>query len=185
MEPYEQLDRMLPTLEELVRGTRRDQLADPTPCAKFAVRDLLGHLVGGLTVFGAMFRGEDPAAVEGQDLVGDDHTAAFTRAARDFDEAIHAPGALDRTIAAPFGDVPAPAFLRFLAFDGLVHSWDLATATGQSFTPPDDLVAEIDAFARAAVSAEMRDGDTFAAEVAPPPGASPIERLVAFAGRQP
>ena len=43
-------------------------------------------------------------------------------------------GALDRTLAAPFGEVPAPVFLRFLAFDGLVHSWDLATATGQSFT---------------------------------------------------
>jgi hypothetical protein len=30
----------------------------------------------------------------------------------------------------------------------------------------------------------LRDGDTFAAAVAPPPGATPIERLVAFTGRQ-
>jgi len=185
MDPYEQLDLMSPTLEQLVRGTRASQLGDPTPCDKFAVRDLLDHLVGGLTTFGALFRGEAPPDLDGRDVVGDDHAAAFSAALAAFDEASRAPGAMDRTIAAPFGEVPAPVFLRFLAFDGLVHSWDLATATGQSFNPPDDLVTDVEAFARTAVAPEMRDGDTFAREVTPPAGASLIERLVAFSGRQP
>jgi hypothetical protein len=30
----------------------------------------------------------------------------------------------------------------------------------------------------------LRDGDTFAAEVQPPPDATPMERLAAFTGRQ-
>ncbi|MGI8792524.1 MAG: hypothetical protein ACR2H3_05020 [Acidimicrobiales bacterium] len=71
----------------------------------------------------------------------------------------------------------------FLAFDTLVHGWDLASATGQAYDPPADLVAAADAFARQAVSPEMRDGDTFAPEATAPDGASPLERLVAFSGR--
>jgi hypothetical protein len=31
----------------------------------------------------------------------------------------------------------------------------------------------------------LRDGDTFAAAVEPPPPATPIQRLAAFTGRQP
>jgi hypothetical protein len=50
--------------------------------------------------------------------------------------------------------------------------------------PPRDLVAEVDAFPRQLLKPEMRDGDTFAAETQPPPAASPLERLVAFSGRQ-
>ena len=46
--------------------------------------------------------------------------------------AIRSPGALDRTVAAPFGDTPGEAFARFVVLDGLVHGWDLATATGQN-----------------------------------------------------
>jgi hypothetical protein len=48
---------------------------------------------------------------------------------------------------------------------------------------PDDVVAAVDEFARAALSAEMRDGDTFKAETNPSAGASRLERLVAFSGR--
>ena len=76
--------------------------------------------------------------------------------------AIRAPGALDRTVAAPFGEMPGEAFARFVVLDGLVHGWDLATATGQTYEPSDAFVAEVDAFARQAIAAEMRDGDTFA-----------------------
>jgi uncharacterized protein (TIGR03086 family) len=65
-----------------------------------------------------------------------------------------------------------------------VHGWDLAVATGQTYEPTDELVAEADAFARQAISPAMRDGDTFAAAVEAPPGASTIERLAAFTGRR-
>jgi uncharacterized protein (TIGR03086 family) len=102
----------------------------------------------------------------------------------DLAEAMHSPGAQDRTITTPFGDVPGSTFARYVAFDGVVHGWDLATATDQSYAPRPDLVQEIDAFARQLLTPEMRDGVSFAQEATAPPGASTLEQLVAFTGRK-
>ena len=96
---------------------------------------------------------------------------------------MHEPGALERTVHAPFGAVPGATFARFVVLDGLVHGWDLSTATGQSYAPPDALVAEVEAFATEALP-PLRDGDTFAEATDAPAGASPIERLAALTGRQ-
>jgi len=54
----------------------------------------------------------------------------------------------------------------------------------QSYEPPEALVAEVEAFAPQAVE-PLRDGETFAAAVATPPSATPIQRLVAFTLRRP
>ena len=45
-------------------------------------------------------------------------------------DAVKSPGAIERTISAPIGEMPGEVFARFVAFDGLIHGWDLATATG-------------------------------------------------------
>jgi uncharacterized protein (TIGR03086 family) len=180
MDPRDQLDQILPLLDQLVAALDDVQLDAPTSCAKFAVRDVLGHMVGGATMFAAAFRGQAPTPPgDATDLV-----AAFPNAMAELRAAVRSPGALERTIAAPFGEVPGDVFARFVAMDGLVHGWDIATATGQRYDPPTALVAEVDTFARQAISDDLRDGDTFAAAVEPPAGASPLVRLVAFTGRQ-
>lgn len=179
MDPRNQLDEILPLLNKLVAPLDDTQLDAPTSCANFAVRQILEHMIGGATMFAAAFRGEEPAASAGPtDLV-----AAFPVAMAELQAAVHSPGALDRTIAAPFGEVPGETFARFVAMDGLVHGWDIATATGQPYDPPAGVVAEVDAFTRQAITEDMRDGDTFAAAIEPPAGASPIVQLVAFTGR--
>jgi uncharacterized protein (TIGR03086 family) len=186
VEPIEQLDTTVATLGDLVKGVRPEQLDNPTPCGKWAVRDLVGHLAGGLTSAASALRDGTPVdASPRPELLGDDPGAAFAAVADDLDGAIRGPGAMDRALELPFGEIPAPVFLQFLAFDLMVHSWDLATATGQKYAPADDLVAAADAFARQGVAPEMRDGDTFAAEMDPPVDATPLERLVAFSGRRP
>ena len=156
------------------------QLDAPTACSKFAVRDILQHMIGGATMFAGAFRGVAPLDRSGEtDLV-----ATFPTAMADLRQAVNSPGAMERTISAPFGEVPGDAFARFVALDGLVHGWDIATATGQPYEPPAALVAAVDTFTRQAISEGMRDGDTFAAEVEAPAGASPMVQLVAFTGRQ-
>ncbi len=98
-------------------------------------------------------------------------------------DSVSAPGAMERMIDAPFGRVPGSVFARFVAFDGLIHGWDLSTAVGRSYDPSAEVVADVTGFAHEALSDDMRDGDTFAAATAPPSGAGALERLVAFSGR--
>jgi uncharacterized protein (TIGR03086 family) len=179
MEVLEQLDELGPLLAAVVGGIRADQLDDPTPCDNFAVRGVLDHMIGGATMFAAAFRGAEPIQPDTSDVL-----AGFGPTLTALAGAMHSPGALDRTIQSPFGEVPGDAFARFVVLDGLVHGWDLATATGQAYEPPDALVAEVEAFARTAVE-PLRDGNTFGPAVEPPPSATPIQRLAAFTGRRP
>jgi uncharacterized protein (TIGR03086 family) len=178
LEPLAQLDQLGPILATVVGGIAPAQLDDPTPCASFTVRGVLDHMVGGATAFAAAFRGADPAEPPAGDVLD-----AFLPALTDLAAAMHEPGALDRTVAAPFGDVPGDTFARFAVLDGLVHGWDLATATGQAYDPPRALVDAVTSFATGALD-PLRDGETFAAATEPPADATPMERLVACTGRQ-
>jgi uncharacterized protein (TIGR03086 family) len=156
-----------------------EDLDRPTPCAEFTVRGVLEHMIGGATAFAAAYRGETPDAVDTTDVL-----ATFGPAMEGLGAAISAPGALTRTVAAPFGEVDGETFARFIALDGLVHGWDLANATGQDYEPTPELVEAVRTFAAGVLDA-LRDGEAFAAAVEPPAGASPIIELVAFTGRTP
>lgn len=183
MGPLEQLDELEPLLGQVASGITPDDLDARTPCANFAVRDVLGHMIGGATQFGAAFRGESAPAVPADVAEGTDVVPRAGNALAGLMGAIRAPGALDRTVASPFGDMPGDAFARFVVLDGLVHGWDLATATGQPYDPSDALVAAVDAFARQAIAPAMRDGDTFADAAEPSADATPMQKLAAFTGR--
>ena len=180
MDPRTQLDEIAPLLNELVAPLDDTQLNASSPCATFTVRNILEHMIGGATMFAAAFRGTTPS----DHASGTDVVAEFTAAMADLQQAFRSPGAFDRTIAAPFGDVPGEDFARFVVLDGLVHGWDIATATGRPYDPPAAVVADVDAFARQAISDGMRANDMFASPVDPPVDASPIVALVAFTGRQ-
>ena len=178
MDVLSQLDELGPLLAGVVGGISPAQLDNPTPCSAFTVQGVLEHMIGGATMFAAGFRGVEPSPPDTADVL-----AGFGPALSGLAEAMHEPGALERTIQAPFGEVPGETFARFVVLDGLVHGFDLATATGQAYEPPDALVAEVEAFARQALT-QMRDGDAFAEPVEPPTSATPIERLAAFTGRR-
>jgi uncharacterized protein (TIGR03086 family) len=179
MDPRDQMDMIMPLLDGVATPLTPDQLDAPTPCAAFTVRGVLEHMIAGGTLFTAAFRGEAPP-----DAFPDgDPIAEFPKTMAALRDAIQSDGALERTIDAPFGQVPGEMFARFVAMDGLVHGWDIATATGQSYDPPEALVEEVDGFARQAIADGMRDGDTFGAAVEPPPDATAMERLAAFTGR--
>jgi uncharacterized protein (TIGR03086 family) len=159
-------------------ATPIEQLDNATPCAEYTVRGVLEHMISGATAFAAAYRGEEPTDPDLSDPLGD-----FGAVLGDLVAAITADGALDQTVQAPFGAVPGETFARFVVLDGLVHGWDMATATGQPYEPPDELVAAVDQFAHQALD-PLRDGSTFAAATDPVAGASPIDRLAAYTGRR-
>lgn len=179
MDPITQLDEVMPMLKEMVSTLTPDELAAQTPCEKFAVQGVLEHMIGGGSMFAAAFRGEAPPAAP----PSGDPKVLFPKVMDELLDSMKAPGALDRMVDAPVGTVPGEVFARFVALDGLVHGWDVATATGKRYEPSAELVAAADAFARQALADEMRDGDTFKSATEVDDGASPIERLVAFTGR--
>ncbi|MGB3736065.1 MAG: TIGR03086 family metal-binding protein [Ilumatobacter sp.] len=182
MHGNEQLAIIIPKLREVGARIDPSQLDGPSPCKEFTVAGVLGHMTGLASGFAPMFRGEEPPS---GDLPPDDSTdlTRFDRAMADLLDAVQSPGALDRTIQTPGGEMPGAVFARLVAFDGLVHGWDLAISTGQPWDLDDDLVAEIDGFARQAITDDLRDGDAFATEQQPAADATPVERLVAFSGR--
>jgi len=183
LEPIEQLDTLIPTFSGLAGQVTAEDLERPTPCAGWQVRDLLNHIAGGAPVFAALFRGEGARPFPDDDQLGDDPSAAVRAALGEFDAAVRSPGAMERTVASPFGEMPGDTFARLAAFDLMVHSWDLATALGQQLELGDELVQEVDTFARSAIP-EERAPQMFAPAVEPRSGASRLECLVAFSGRQ-
>lgn len=182
MDALAQFDAIVPVFQSLARRTEASHLDTPTPCEEWKVRDLLDHLIGGAGMFAPLIRGEAPPS-EAPVVPDDAMPEAAAAAVADVDDAFRSPGALERIVATPFGDMPGDTFARLLAFDVLMHSWDLATATGQTVEISEAVVGEVDAFARAAIQPEMRGPGTFGPELVAAEGASGLERLVAFSGR--
>jgi hypothetical protein len=84
------------------------------------------------------------------------------------------------------GPTPCPEWdVRQLINHMLVHSWDLAKATGQTVDWDSQLVAETTAFCRATFDNPQFRGADFGPPVEVGDGASDMDRLVAFLGRQP
>ncbi|MDO8391800.1 MAG: TIGR03086 family metal-binding protein [Actinomycetota bacterium] len=179
MEGNEQLATIIPMLKAVGGAITPQQYAAPTPCAAFTVLGVLEHMAGLAGGFAPAFRGDPSPTAPAEGAID----VRFQQAMDELLVAVMTPGAMERIVETPFGPMPGAVFSRLVAFDGLVHGWDLASSTGQSWDPSAALVAEVDGFARQAISPELRDGDTFAQEIDPPAGASPLQRLVAFSGR--
>jgi uncharacterized protein (TIGR03086 family) len=179
--PMEQLDVLIPGFVRLASQDREGLLDLPTPCEGWVVRDLLGHVNGGARAFAAAFE-ERP--VREREL-GDDPADTVAEALADFDVAVRSAGALERTVASPFGPMPGEVFARLAALDLLMHSWDLSRATGQDLALPDGIVQAADEFARQAVTDDLRTPGVFGPEVAAPANSSRLDALAAFTGRRP
>jgi uncharacterized protein (TIGR03086 family) len=179
----EQLEVIVDDLQRLAAGVRPDQFGNGTPCAKFAVRDLFGHMIGGATEFAPQLRGEPAPGPSPIELDDDDLPRAMAAALDDLLAAAKAPGAFDRTVTLPFGQVTGEVLVTYLTVDGMVHASDLARSTGQDYAPTEELAGQVLSAARTLIQPGMRDGDTFAAETPVPDGAPNLTRLIAFTGR--
>jgi uncharacterized protein (TIGR03086 family) len=161
-----------------------EQMDGPTPCASWKVRDLVNHLVGGTYFFAAITKG-DTAGGEPPDFASGDYRAAFEEGSSQAIAAFAAPGALDQTVKAPFGELPGTAWMGLATTDTFTHSWDLAKATGQSTDRAPGLAEQLLAGARGSIPDAVRGDEPmpFAPEKSAPDGASAADRLAAFLGR--
>ncbi|WP_320783674.1 TIGR03086 family metal-binding protein [Streptomyces sp. CRN 30] len=168
----------------VVRGVTDDRLGDPTPCAEYTVRELVGHLthvVVGFQAYAA--KGQADFSVT-PDHVGEDPRwrERFAAEARKLAEAWAAPGAEEGTAGQL--DLPARTLGHMALLDLLVHPWDLARATGQEYAPDPAVVdALVQVVERMAPMA--REWKAFGDPAPVPDGATSFERLLATTGRDP
>ena len=184
MDPKTQAVTAAQLLTGLVDTTSADQLGNQTPCAEWKVRDLLNHVIGGGYMFAAGLRGEAVSGDPSADLVGADHRGSFHAAIDAFGAALASTNDLDQMVVLPFGTLPAIMALQLAAGDLLVHSWDLAQATGQGFNPPADFVESSYAFFEMAVNDDLRAAGLFGPAQTVPADASVMSKLLAHSGRR-
>jgi uncharacterized protein (TIGR03086 family) len=183
MEPTEQLAVILPALTATVDRIQTMQMNNATPCSNFTVHDVINHMIVLDGTFSYWFRGDEAPELKAPAVYGWVPKTEFREVMDGLLGAVDSAGAMERTMMTPMGEMPGSTFARFVAFDGLIHGWDLAHSTGQTFEVPAQVITAVDQFARAALTPAMRDGDTFKNETIAPDDASPFERLVAFSGR--
>lgn len=180
MDIIDALEQTFDHAHGVIAGVRVDQYDDKTPCAEWSVRDLLDHMVGVVAGLGSAAAGNDPVPFE----LGDDPAAQFQAAAAAAMLAWRQPGLLDAIIDAGPGPMPGRVLAGINLLDTATHTWDLATATGQPATLPDDVAGAALEASRATISPEIRPG-RFAPEADAPSGGSSTAALVAFLGRTP
>jgi uncharacterized protein (TIGR03086 family) len=184
----ERFRRVAATMTHTIAAVPAESWRAPSPCAGWVAHDVVAHLVDWLPGPGFLL-GAYGVETEPIPPVGSDPAGAWA-VVRD---AIQA-GLEDPVVAERVEDCGPPGRLSFAAAveltclpDVLIHTWDLAQATG--------VVIRLDAAEVArqvagvdtlppAVDDAMRSSGHFGPRVEVPGGAGDLERLLAFYGRR-
>jgi uncharacterized protein (TIGR03086 family) len=171
----------------VVANVRPAQFGDATPDTEWEVRTLLNHLI--LWTAQAFERRAHGESVS-QELMDADFAAEpdFAAAYRaQLDRALAAwadPAIWQRDLNVMGSATPAADVAAMMLAELVLHGWDLAAATGQSYSVSDRAAAA--ALAAVEANAEMfRQYKGFAEPVALADGAPVLDRALALSGRDP
>jgi uncharacterized protein (TIGR03086 family) len=177
----ERYGRLADAFADKVAAVPPDRWSAPTPCENWTARDLVGHVVATQGMFlGFVGRslGEIPS-------VDDDPLGAWNGARAVVLADLQDPARATAEFEGFMGKMTFEGGVdRFLAFDLVVHGWDLSRAAGLDDRIQSDDVARVRAQADAFGDA-MRSPQAFGPEVEPPAGADDQAKLMAFLGRKP
>jgi uncharacterized protein (TIGR03086 family) len=156
------------------------QLGAPTPCSEWTVQLLIDHLVGGTEYLLAAVDGRQPNPPTGTT------PADYRRGVAQVLEALLRPAALQRTCVSPLGfEWTVSQAVAGTFMDVLIHTWDLARATGQDERLDADLVEACTAMFLPDMPKRGREAGIIGPEVTVDAHASPQDRLLAALGRRP
>jgi uncharacterized protein (TIGR03086 family) len=175
----------------LAEGIPDERLGDGTPCPDYAVRHLLGHVLGLSVAFRDAARKDLGATTDTSPTlatlpdIGADWRAELPKALDGLAEAWRDPAAWTGMTRAGGVDLPGAVAAAVAADELVIHGWDLATVTGQPYAPdPAALQMSYD-FLLAATQDPTRGGGIFGPVVPVPEDAPLLERAVGLSGRDP
>ena len=168
---------------DVVRQVPEDRWDAPSPCEGWSARDVLGHLIGGIRWGAELVAGEDRPSPVSPPATGMEQPIAAWDSARLGLEDACTLEVLERRVRWPFGEHTVERGLGLFSLEVLIHTWDIASATGIDVTLDPDLIH--DHFKRLErIGHMLRGPGMYGPEVLPPPNAAEQERLLAFLGRQ-
>jgi uncharacterized protein (TIGR03086 family) len=179
MDELASVEATLNVLQQVLKPLTRDDLAKQTPCREYDVVRLTDHLLNSITTLGGVAGAEFPDR-DRRDSV---HSQVIL-AARPAVDAWQRRG-LDGSVDFGPGPFPATVAVGILSIEFLVHAWDYAAATGHEVDVPDEVSAYVEQLAHGIITPEGRAGVGFDPPLETAPGAGPLERLLAFTGRNP
>lgn len=153
-----------------------DKLDAKTPCEDWDARTLVDHLLEAQRYFAATGRGEEGTlpSPNPPSLAGDDPAGAYEASRQEILQVYGEPGVIEKT-----GPLLGIAFC-----DSLIHGCDLARATGQDDTMPEDLAAAAFDMLDGRLTPDRR-GDAFGPAIDVPDTATAQEKVLAYTGRTP
>lgn len=174
----------------LAAGVTDAQFDGATPCPKYAVRNLLGHLTGLAVAFRDAGRKDlgpttdaDPTAAVPDIEPG--WREALPEALDELADAWRDPAAWTGTTRAGGVALPAEVAAAVAADELVVHGWDLARATGQEYAPDATALQVTRQFLAGVADDPTRVGGIFG-PVVPVPGDAPLlDRVIGLSGRDP
>jgi uncharacterized protein (TIGR03086 family) len=186
------LESVFADLANVVAGVPSTAEIGPTPCTEFSVHALRDHIVRWLTMFAAGFSADDGRCPDPRTLRISGTDAEVRAAADAIVDSLRAAARGDAgdshhsTVTITSNPMPKEMAAKLILGEYVVHGWDLATATGQEWSPPEEAIAESSRFFGGMLKPEFRGvGKSFGIEVDVPADATPLDRLIAQAGRDP
>ena len=181
--PVELFEKATSGINKIISGIKQDQIDTQTPCSEWKVKDLIEHLIGGASHLNAsMGGGGDSPSAEG-DVVK--LAASYTSVVADLLQKASNPSALEAQVTTPAGEMSAGQFIGILSLDNLVHTWDLAKATGQDAALDPALTEACYGMFVPGLIDMARPHGAFGPAVPVPDSASTQDKLLGYTGRQP
>ena len=158
-----------------------DAWGDPSPCAGWTARDVVGHLTSWISEF----FGAQGVAFPAAPTVEDDPVAAWEAVRTTIGDALADPSLSARPVATPFSTRSlAETVDMIVTGDVFTHTWDLARATGQDETLDPDQVRRMLAATGAMPEEVLRADGMFGPAIEVPDDADDQTKLLAYLGRR-
>lgn len=173
----------------LLAAVRDEQLGDPTPCPKYAVRELLAHLDGLSLAFRDAARKDfgpttDTSPDSALPVLGDAWRTTLPVHLDEVAQAWRRPEAWEGMTRAGGVDLPAAVAGRVALNELVIHGWDLARSTGQEYDPGEASAAVSYEIVGPSDDDSLRDG-IFGPPVPVPDDAPLLDRVIGLSGRRP